>query len=413
MLPLERPRLVSDELIALVDRALRRTRRTDREASGGHRLAVTHQHHALDHPDVVGRHRDLGVLEAPPGAQVERVPVGDRRPRTARRRGSRRCPRASTEVARVTGRGCPARRPGRRRCGRSRPPGRAPVRSTPRSYLQLGEPAHRLPLLRVRCRGVMPGHPRRARVRSSRLRRVTAVNGTPRRARLRPVPAAVVILAAGAGSRVGRRASTRCCCRWATGRCWPGRCAHALAVADVRRVLVVVRPGEEDAVSAALAPHLGDGEVLLVPGGETRHASEWAALRVLAPRSSPATLDVVAIHDGARPLAGVDLFDAVVAAAREHGGALPGRPASPASARRRPARASWSACRRRRRSGAGPCSRPTSGPTPTASRAPTPRAAWSATPPDVTIAAVAGSARNLKITFPEDVALADRLGQRG
>ncbi len=33
--------------------------------------------------------------------------------------------------------------------------------------------------------------------------------------------------------------------------------------------------------------------------------------------------------------------------------------------------------------------------------------------PDVTIAAVAGSARNLKVTYPEDVALADRLGQRG
>ena len=32
---------------------------------------------------------------------------------------------------------------------------------------------------------------------------------------------------------------------------------------------------------------------------------------------------------------------------------------------------------------------------------------------EVTIAAVAGSARNLKVTYPEDVALADRLGQRG
>ena len=57
----------------------------------------------------------------------------------------------------------------------------------------------------------------------------------------------------------------------------------ALAAVDVSRVVVVVRPGEEDAVSAALAPHLGGGEVLLVPGGATRHASEWAAIRVLAP----------------------------------------------------------------------------------------------------------------------------------
>ena len=35
-------------------------------------------------------------------------------------------------------------------------------------------------------------------------------------------------------------------------------------------------------------------------------------------------LDIVAIHDGARPLAPVALFTAVIDAAREHGGAVPG-----------------------------------------------------------------------------------------
>ena len=34
-------------------------------------------------------------------------------------------------------------------------------------------------------------------------------------------------------------------------------------------------------------------------------------------------VDVVAIHDGARPLAGAGLFEATMAAAREHGGAMP------------------------------------------------------------------------------------------
>ena len=38
---------------------------------------------------------------------------------------------------------------------------------------------------------------------------------------------------------------------------------------------------------------------------------------------------MVAIHDGARPLASPDLFAAVLAAAREHGGAMPGRAAVP------------------------------------------------------------------------------------
>ena len=32
---------------------------------------------------------------------------------------------------------------------------------------------------------------------------------------------------------------------------------------------------------------------------------------------------MVAIHDGARPLAGTALFEATLAAAREHGGAIP------------------------------------------------------------------------------------------
>jgi len=223
------------------------------------------------------------------------------------------------------------------------------------------------------------------------------------------VSVAVVIVAAGAGARVGAgvnkvllRLGDRPVLAWSV--------ADALAVADVRRVVVVVRPGEEDAVSAALAPHLGAVELLLVPGGGTRHASERAALRVLADEIEAGDLDVVAIHDGARPLAGVELFDAVVAAAREHGGALPVTPLL------------------------GVLPRP-AGPlvgvqTPQAFDAPALLAAYERADadgfegtdtascveryaPDVTIAAVAGSAGNLKVTYPEDVALADRLGQRG
>ncbi|HEY0949523.1 2-C-methyl-D-erythritol 4-phosphate cytidylyltransferase, partial [Nocardioides sp.] len=69
------------------------------------------------------------------------------------------------------------------------------------------------------------------------------------------MPAAVVILAAGSGTRVGAGANKvllplgdRPVLAWSV--------RDALALADVRRVLVVVRPGEGDAVAAALAPHL-------------------------------------------------------------------------------------------------------------------------------------------------------------
>ena len=97
----------------------------------------------------------------------------------------------------------------------------------------------------------------------------------------------------------------------------------ALGLPDVRRVVVVHRPEERAAVGAALQPHLGDDEVFLVPGGVTRHDSEWQALRVLADEIDAGAIRVVAVHDAARPLAGADLFERTLAAARSRGGAIP------------------------------------------------------------------------------------------
>ncbi|MDP3893102.1 2-C-methyl-D-erythritol 4-phosphate cytidylyltransferase, partial [Nocardioides sp.] len=114
---------------------------------------------------------------------------------------------------------------------------------------------------------------------------------------------AVVVLAAGSGTRVGAAVNKvllplgdRPVLAWSL--------RDAFALSDVRRVVLVVRDGEQDEVSAAVAPHLGDHEVALVGGGDTRHDSEWAALRALAPDIRAGEIDVVAIHDAARPLAG-------------------------------------------------------------------------------------------------------------
>ncbi len=143
----------------------------------------------------------------------------------------------------------------------------------------------------------------------------------------RSVPAAVAVLAAGSGSRTGADVN-----KVLLPLDGVPVLAHsvrtALGTPDVVRVVVVVRPGEEDEVSTALADHLGDREVLLVPGGDTRHASEWAALRVLSDDISSGAVDVVVVHDAARPLATPALFAAVVAAARAEGGAIPVVPAT-------------------------------------------------------------------------------------
>jgi 2-C-methyl-D-erythritol 4-phosphate cytidylyltransferase len=139
------------------------------------------------------------------------------------------------------------------------------------------------------------------------------------------MPAALVVLAAGSGSRVGADRNKVLLSLGDTtvlGR----SVTTALAVPDVARVVVVARPGEEAAVGESLTPVLGEREVLLVAGGATRHASEARALAVLRRDIDAGAVDVVAIHDGARPLASPELYTAVIEAARMHGGALPAAP---------------------------------------------------------------------------------------
>ena len=132
----------------------------------------------------------------------------------------------------------------------------------------------------------------------------------------------MVVVAAGSGTRLGAEVNKVLLpLRGVPVVAWSVR--TALALPDVRRVVVVHRADEHAEMEAALAPYLGDGEVLLVPGGDTRHASEWAALRVLADEVDAGAITVVAVHDAARPLADGDLFERTLAAAREHGGAIP------------------------------------------------------------------------------------------
>jgi len=136
--------------------------------------------------------------------------------------------------------------------------------------------------------------------------------------------AAVVVLAAGSGSRVGAEVNKVLLPFGGTPvvarSVWV-----ACQVPGVTRVVLVVRDGEQDAVRQAVEPHLTDGgpEVSMVLGGTTRHRSEWSALTHLAPAIETGEIDVVAMHDAARPLAPVALYGAVLAAAERVGGAIP------------------------------------------------------------------------------------------
>jgi 2-C-methyl-D-erythritol 4-phosphate cytidylyltransferase len=135
--------------------------------------------------------------------------------------------------------------------------------------------------------------------------------------------AAAVVLAGGSGTRLGAEGNKvylplagRPLLSWSLE-------AFARAPA-IGRLVLVARPADRGpARAAARAVHR---PVEIVDGGGTRHDSEWAALRLLAPAIRAGELDVVVIHDGARPLVTQRLIADAVAAAREHGAAVPGVP---------------------------------------------------------------------------------------
>jgi 2-C-methyl-D-erythritol 4-phosphate cytidylyltransferase len=134
--------------------------------------------------------------------------------------------------------------------------------------------------------------------------------------------AAVVILAAGSGTRVGA-ATNKVLLPLAGTPVLAHSVRTALDVAGVHRIVLVVRREDRDAVGAAVAPYLGSHDARLVDGGAERHDSEWQALQVLARDIETEELDVVAIHDAARPLASAELFRDVLDAAHRNGAAVP------------------------------------------------------------------------------------------
>lgn len=219
---------------------------------------------------------------------------------------------------------------------------------------------------------------------------------------------AIVLLAAGAGSRVGA-GSNKVLLDLEGLPVLAHSVRTALAVAEVHRIVVVVRPGERDEVAAAIAPHLGSHDVWLVEGGAERHDSEDRALRALRQDIESGEVDVVAIHDAARPLAGPALFATALRVASRDGGAVPVVPATGLSRRdgsvaegdlvgvqtpqafaARALLQAYDAARGSDFTG-------------------TDTAAFLERFTDVTITAIAGEAGNLKVTYPEDLALAAEL----
>ena len=88
---------------------------------------------------------------------------------------------------------------------------------------------------------------------------------------------------------------------------------RALVSARSVDLVVIAAPpdGGVDEVRALLADHVPMAAVIIVPGGSSRQQSVAAALQHL-----PSDVDVVLVHDAARPLVPAELVDAVTSAVR-------------------------------------------------------------------------------------------------
>lgn len=227
------------------------------------------------------------------------------------------------------------------------------------------------------------------------------------------VRAAFVVLAGGSGIRAGSTINKvylplhgKPVISWSLE--WAAR------VPQVSRIVLVIRAGDETRAGHAIAAADLEGAegVDVVHGGATRHGSEQAALDHLRPAIGREEIDVVVIHDGARPLAGARLLHEVIAAAWVHGGAVPTVPE----------RHAWPVGPDGALLPEAPHANLHRVQTPQAFRAQalldayaraaaegTDTAASMEARSDVTVVAVPGTADNLKVTYPGDLARATEL----
>ncbi|MDT0459954.1 2-C-methyl-D-erythritol 4-phosphate cytidylyltransferase [Streptomyces sp. DSM 41527] len=129
----------------------------------------------------------------------------------------------------------------------------------------------------------------------------------------RPIRTAVVIPAAGRGVRLGP--GTPKALRALGGTPMLVHAVRAMAASRAVSLIVVVAPPDGAAeVSHLLHEHpLAERtDLQVVPGGQTRQESVQLGLAAL-----PDTIDVVLVHDAARPLVPVETVDAVITAVRD------------------------------------------------------------------------------------------------
>jgi len=133
---------------------------------------------------------------------------------------------------------------------------------------------------------------------------------------------ASVVLAAGSGTRFGH----------SMNKVWlqlKGKHIISRSLENSRssfshvRSILVINPDDEEFAREALIKDGMLANTEIVHGGASRHESEYKALQYLKKDIESGLIDLVLIHDGARPLATPQIFSAIAAGAQSHGGAIP------------------------------------------------------------------------------------------
>jgi len=130
-----------------------------------------------------------------------------------------------------------------------------------------------------------------------------------------PVWAAALVLAAGAGKRLGKGRKGLLSLGGLPLYAWSVRAF--LADSSVGQVIVVVHAEDVRTVSAALKRRFKDARTKVVAGGAERQDSVAQGLAAIDPH-----YEVVLVHDAARPFLKASLIRACARAARHTGGAV-------------------------------------------------------------------------------------------
>jgi 2-C-methyl-D-erythritol 4-phosphate cytidylyltransferase len=134
-----------------------------------------------------------------------------------------------------------------------------------------------------------------------------------------------IVLAAGAGTRVGN-SRNKVYLPLAGRRVVTWSLELFRRIPGIGRLVLVVRDDDRELAAEILDRELPGVPVDLVTGGETRHESEYRALLHLADEIRQGEIDVVLVHDAARPLAPLRIVEDVLATAIRAGSAIPALP---------------------------------------------------------------------------------------